>query len=337
VVGPDGGLPQAARKLDNDFSRLFEGELLLSVDTLSIDAASFRQMATVTTSGGATIADQITRTVTDRGKQHNPVTESGGMFVGAVLQATPSRTDAKSLIVGTRIASLVSLSLTPLIIRAISAVREGSAQVDVIGEAVLFSTGPYAVLPADLSERVVLAALDVAGAAPQVARWVKPDSITIILGAGGKSGILCCTEARRRAGAKGVVVGVEFDESAANDVERLDLCDVVVRGDARDAATCMDMVLRATKGKRGDAVFSCVNVANAEMTAILLTRPRGLAYFFAMSTSFTKAALGAEGVGADIDLMIGNGFATDHAAHTLDLLRGNEHLLKLFERRYGAT
>jgi L-erythro-3,5-diaminohexanoate dehydrogenase len=58
-------------------------------------------------------------------------------------------------------------------------------------------------------------------------------------------------------------------------------------------------------------------------------------YFFALSTSFTAAALGAEGVGKDVDLLIGNGYVEGHAEHTLALLRDMERIRELFERRYG--
>jgi L-erythro-3,5-diaminohexanoate dehydrogenase len=94
-------------------------------------------------------------------------------------------------------------------------------------------------------------------------------------------------------------------------------------------------VLEATGGVEADVTISCVNVADAEMAAILVTRDRGVVYFFAMSTSFTRAALGAEGVGKDVDLFIGNGFARGHAEHTLALVRGNPAIRALFEQRYG--
>jgi L-erythro-3,5-diaminohexanoate dehydrogenase len=81
--------------------------------------------------------------------------------------------------------------------------------------------------------------------------------------------------------------------------------------------------------------FSCVNVGDSEMAAILCTRVRGIAYFFAMSTSFTKAALGAEGVGKDVDLMIGNGYAIGHAEHTLAMMRELPAIRAVFEARYG--
>ena len=94
-------------------------------------------------------------------------------------------------------------------------------------------------------------------------------------------------------------------------------------------------VLEATHGREADVTLSCVNVAEAEMGAILVTRDRGVVYFFAMSTSFTRAALGAEGVGKDVDLFIGNGYAEGHAEHTLAMLRDAPALRALFERRYG--
>jgi L-erythro-3,5-diaminohexanoate dehydrogenase len=54
-----------------------------------------------------------------------------------------------------------------------------------------------------------------------------------------------------------------------------------------------------------------------------------------MSTSFTACALGAEGIGADIDIFIGNGYAHGHAEHTLDILRQDDRLRSIFGRRYG--
>lgn len=71
------------------------------------------------------------------------------------------------------------------------------------------------------------------------------------------------------------------------------------------------------------------------MSAILSTKQRGTIYFFAMSTSFTAAALGAEGVGRDIDMFIGNGYAEGHAEHTLDLVRATPALRDVLARRYG--
>jgi L-erythro-3,5-diaminohexanoate dehydrogenase len=343
VIEPRGALPQPAWRLDNDFSRLFAGEVLLAVETLNIDAASFTQMEQE-----GDVVGIVLRTVADRGKQHNPVTGSGGMLLGRVIQvAAPAQraepagglpllaARGEALRVGDRVATLVSLSLTPLRIDRVKEVRQTSAQIDVEGEAVLFASGAYARLPDDLPERLALAALDVAGAAPQVARLVRTDGVVVILGAGGKSGVLCVAEARRTGGPGACVVGLESSPRAADELRTLGLCDAVIAADARDPIAVRRAVLDATGGREADVTFSCVNVPDTELAAILSTRDRGIVYFFAMSTSFTKAALGAEGVGKDVDLFIGNGYAHGHAEHTLALLRDLPAVRALFARRYG--
>ena len=182
---------------------------------------------------------------------------------------------------------------------------------------------------------LALAVLDVAGAAPQVARLVKPGASVCIFGAGGKSGILCAAEARRTGGKTSRVIGIESHAPFANDLRALGICDEVLSLDARDPVAVRSAVLAANIGREVDLSFSCVNVTDAEMSAILVTRDRGIAYFFAMSTSFTKAALGAEGVGKDVDLMIGNGYAHGHADHSLAMMRDMPAIRALFEKRYG--
>ena len=335
AVLPKGSLPQPATRVDNDFSRIYAGELLLSVETLNVDAASFRQMEESAAAGEtkeAAVTRKVLETVRERGKQHNPVTGSGGMLLGRVLQAAPDRRDASSLRTGDRVATLVSLSLTPLRIDRVKAVRLPSAQLDVDGEALLFASGGYARMPDDMADRLALAVLDVAGAAPQVARLAKKGQAVCILGAGGKSGVLCAAEAKRQ-GAR--VIGIEAHAPYADELRALGICDEVVSADARDPVAVRTAVLDANGGREVDLALSCVNVPDAEMSAILVTRDRGTAYFFAMSTSFTKAALGAEGVGKDVDLVIGNGYAHGHAEHTLAMMRELPDVRRLFEKRYG--
>ena len=71
------------------------------------------------------------------------------------------------------------------------------------------------------------------------------------------------------------------------------------------------------------------------MTSVLCTKDDGLVYFFSMATSFTKAALGAEGVGADVTMIVGNGYTKGHAEITLQELRENAELRKIFEELYA--
>ena len=92
--------------------------------------------------------------------------------------------------------------------------------------------------------------------------------------------------------------------------------------------------MAANSGKKVDITINCVSVPGTEMASILCTRDRGKVYFFSMATSFTAAALGAEGVGADVDLIIGNGYAENHSRIALDLIRHNSRLRAILEEMF---
>ena len=344
VIEPVGTLPQAAWRLDNDLGRLYDDEILIDVERLNIDSASFVQMEEGMgddPARQAAVRTLITRTVAERGKQHNPVTGSGGMLLGRVArvgEALRGTGPHATLRVGDRIATLVSLSLTPLVLEEIVSIDLHRHQVAVRGRAVLFESGMWALLPDDLPESVALAALDVAGAAPQVARLVAraraggiAHPTVVVLGCGGKSGLLCSAAARR---AGGRVVGIERSEQAAAGARALGACDAIEIADAADALAVAAAVARAA-GREVDLAVSCVNVPDAEMGAILATRDGGTIYFFSMATSFTKAALGAEGVSRDVDMLVGNGYAPGHAEATLSLIRSEPRLRAIFVERFG--
>jgi L-erythro-3,5-diaminohexanoate dehydrogenase len=314
--------------------RLWDNEILVDVDILNIDSASFTQIKQQAGGDEGRIREIILTTVADRGKQHNPVTGSGGMFIGSIAQVGESLS-GRELKKGDRIASLVSLSLTPLHIDEILEVRLDVDQVVIKGQAILFESGLYAKLPADIPDSLALAVLDVAGAPAQTERLVESDSTVVILGATGKSGVLCAYMARKKLGTGGRLIGLGRSEGKCATLESLGLCDVVLRVDATDALECHDKVAGATDSQMADLVINCVNIPDAEMASILMARERGTIYFFSMATSFTKAALGAEGVGKDVNMIIGNGYAEGHAETALDILRESKAIRELYERLYA--
>jgi L-erythro-3,5-diaminohexanoate dehydrogenase len=235
---------------------------------------------------------------------------------------------------GDHIASLVSLSLTPLKINRIRRIRSEIDRVEIEGQAILFESGIYAKLPADFDEGLALAALDVAGAPAQAAKLIKPTQSVLILGAGGKSGMLVAYEAMKRVGPTGRVVGNVYLSEDESTLKKLKLCHSVFKEDASKPIALLHKALEANFGNEYDVVINCVNIPNTEMATILPCRQEGTVYFFSMATHFGKAALGAEGVGKDVTMIIGNGFTKDHAEITLWELRENQDLRKLFYEKY---
>jgi len=338
VIEPKGVLPQPARVLDNSMDEIWDNELKLDVIRLNVDSASFHQIKTKLEKQGHTdiekaFADHVIDLTERTGKHKNEDTGSGGMLIGRVLEIGPKFEMKDQIKVGDKVASLVSLSLTPLKVKKVKKVYLDKDQVDIEGEAILFNSGVYAKLPDDMDENLALSVLDVAGAPAQVQRLVKEGETAVIIGAHGKSGVLCNAVAKEKAGPNGKVIGIVRKESYIPICKKTG-CDDVVIADATDALAINEGVAKLTDRKLADVVINCVNIEDTEMSTILACKDRGIVYFFSMATSFTKAALGAEGIGADIDMILGNGYAHDHATISLDLLRRNPVLMQLFQDRY---
>ncbi|QIX26688.1 L-erythro-3,5-diaminohexanoate dehydrogenase [Nocardioides sp. JQ2195] len=328
-------LPQAAQRLETR-RELWPDEVRIRVEKLNLDAASYRQLErTHTGPGGEPDGDAIRAAVLDivatRGKMQNPETGSGGMLIGVVEEVGP--TSALGLSVGDRVATLVSLTLTPLVIEDRLAAWDGlGEQVPCDGYAILFGRSIAAVLPDDLDHDLALSVMDVCGAPALTSRVVKQyDAPTVaVIGGGGKSGSLSLAAARHAGAAR--TIGVVPTETEAARLKAAGLADEVVLADARDPLALRTAVTAA--GGPADVTVVCVDVPGCEGGAILSTADQGTVIFFSMATSFSAAALGAEGLAADVTMLVGNGYVPGHAAYALDLLRANAGVRELFEGRH---
>jgi L-erythro-3,5-diaminohexanoate dehydrogenase len=364
-----GVLPQAAWRLDPS-PRAGLDEVRIRVDRLNLDAASYRQLSDASGGDGDAIRAAVRKIIASRGKMHNPVTGSGGMLTGIVEEAGPE--SPLGLKPGDRVATLVSLTLTPLEVYDGLARWDGrSEQVPCDGHAILFSRSIAAVLPPDLPVPLALSVLDVCGAPALTRRVVaglgedfrrescgtpagispappsSPDGpVVAILGAAGKSGSLSAAAAREAGAAR--IIGVVPTEaeaevlrlasasaasavSAATAETPIPLADDIVVADAREPVSLAELITARSGG--ADVTVVCVDVPGCEGGAILSTRQGGTVIFFSMATSFSAAALGAEGAAADVTMLVGNGYVPGHADYALDLIRVNPAVRMLFERR----
>ncbi len=338
VIEPSGVLPQAAWRLDAD-PELHRGEVRVRVRRLNLDAASFRQLWDKHAGDGDAVRAEVLEIVRSRGKMHNPVTGSGGMLVG-VVEAVGAESHHHELEVGDQVATLVSLTLTPLVIEDDLRDWDGrSEQVPCDGHAILFDRTIVAKVPDDLPGPLAMMVMDVAGAPALTARVVagyvaSGHAPTVaVIGGAGKSGSLSLA-ASRRAGASRTV-GVVPVEREAVALRGSGLADVVALADARDPVGLSDAITSALGGS-ADVVVVCVDVPGCEHGAILATGDGGTVIFFSMATSFSTAALGAEGLAADVTMLIGNGFTPGHADLAFDLLRTEPGVAALFSARLAA-
>jgi L-erythro-3,5-diaminohexanoate dehydrogenase len=358
VIEPPGVLPQAAWRLDAS-PVIAPDEVRIRVDRLNLDAASYRQIRESHSGDPGKIRATVLDIITTRGKMQNPVTGSGGMLTGTVDRAGPQ--SPLGLTPGQRVATLVSLTLTPLAITDGLVRWDGqSEQVPCEGHAILFARSIAAVLPDDLPTPLALAVMDVCGAPALTRRVVKKGAVVLVVGAAGKSGSLSAAAARQAGaskvigivpteteaqllrhpkatkdgGAPGTAHGVRRRRETSPAAPESPLVDEIVIADARDPVGLAEKVEAA--GGPADVTVVCVDVPGCEGGAILSTKQGGTVIFFSMATSFSAAALGAEGLAADVTMLVGNGYVPGHADLALDLIRTTPSVRRLFELRVGA-
>ena len=319
-IEPVGSFPQLALRLDANLA-CQANEVEISVDVLHLDASSFRQLREQHGNDESRIGEAVLAIVAERGKMHNPTTNSGGILTGRVTAAGASvpRPPPRDV----RIATLVSLSLTPLRLTRICGVDSTRCELRVEGTAYLFETGAWAAIPSDLPESVSLAAFDVAGAPARVRMRCRPGDRVTIFGAG-RSGILSAVAASE-SGASAITLididGGRLARCAALGIARM----TVLQADARDARAIATLAL-----DKADLTVSCVDAEGIEPACIVATKSDGHVLFFSMVTSFARAALSAEGMGSAATLEIGNGLAANHADYAIAILRNHPQVQRLF-------
>lgn len=329
-------LPQAAQRLDTR-AELWPDEVRVRVERLNLDAASFRQLERTHDGDGDAVRAAVLDIVAARGKMQNPETGSGGMLVGTVEEVGPE--SPLGLEVGDRVSTLVSLTLTPLVIEDDLAGWDGrSEQVPCDGYAVLFGRSIAAVIPDDLDPALSLSVMDVCGAPALTARVVgeyadRGQAPTVaVIGGAGKSGSLSLAAARAAGAAR--TIGVVPHAGEHELLTGAGIADVVTIADARDPIALRDAVTGS--GGPADITVVCVDVPGCEGGAILATAEGGTVIFFSMATSFSAAALGAEGLAADVRMLVGNGYVPGHADLALDLLRTDPAVRAMFEASLAA-
>jgi L-erythro-3,5-diaminohexanoate dehydrogenase len=322
VLEPPGALPQAAVRLDaTPPLRTYEVEL--DVDTLCLDSTSFRQLAEANRHDPLRIGDAILAVVADRGKMHNPVTGSGGILAGSIRAVGEAYPDPPP--VGLRVITLTSLTNTPLRLESVGQLDPDSPHVPVNGTAYLASAIPWTAFPDGISLDAALAAIDVCNAASQTRELIDGDTRTVLVMGGGHAGLVALAAARDSLAPGSSLVLMDSSERVCQRARELGLCDIALCVDLRDPVQAFAHLEQAGLS-RADLTVVVVNSSDCEAAAILLTADHGTVLFFSMATSFTKAALGSDGLSSPARMLVGSGFAPDRGEYALELIGRDERL-----------
>ncbi len=332
VLEPLRSLPQPAERLDAS-GPLRPYEVELAIDRLCLDSTSHRNIRERSDGDPERMAARILEIVGDRGKMHNPETDSGGVALGTVVAVGERREDRPA--VGQRLVTLCSNTLLPLALEAVVRIDPHDPQVEVRGTAFLAGAAAWAPIPDDIPEATALELYDVYSAGSHTRALGPRDGGTVLVLGAGHAGRLACAAARDSL--PGVTIAVvDVDERAAHAIRDAGLADVALAADLRDPVGALGL-LRDAGVAPADLTVVVVNARNCEAAAILATDPAGTILFFSMATGFSTAALTADGVTSTVTMIVGNGYAEDRGAYALDLYRRDERFRGAVEAAHGGV
>ena len=331
--------PACCRRRRSGWTRgpeIWPDEVRIAVERLNLDAASYRQLAEA--HGGDGTAIRRGRARHRRGPAARCRTRSPAPAACSSAWSTRSaRSRPSASQKGDRVATLVSLTLTPLQITDGLADWDGkSEQVPAQGTRSCSPGRSSRSCPDDLKPELSLAVMDVCGAPALTARVVRQyvdkgtKPVVSVIGGAGKCGLAVAGRGAALPAPRG------RSGSCRSRPRRIastgaGLADVVALADARDPVALAKAVEEA--GGPADITVVCVDVPGCEHGAVLSTAAGGTVIFFSMATSFSAAALGAEGLAADVTMLVGNGYVPGHADYAMELLRAEPGVRGLFESR----
>lgn len=325
-VEPENSFPNLAWKLNNS-TKIFDSEILVEVSLLNIDSNSFKQIYVECQGNIDAIKKKIFEIVTTRGKMHNPITGTGGILYGEVIEIGSCYFNEYNLSIGDKIISLSSLTLNPLYIDEIINIDIHTGQVDIKGKAILFSHSPLIKAPMELPIKLLLAVLDEAGAAIQSYNLTSQYNNILIIGASGKIGLMCAYAIRKKISRNGRLIGIrssngdkKFKEDLKNIFDNVYYLDVLKPIEALNTINEYE--------KDFDLVINCMNIVGTEMFSILSTKETGNLYLANLGNNYKSICSSAEGLARDINIIAYKGFSKGHADFTIGLLRENPELIK---------
>ncbi len=316
-LDPPQALPHIARVLDATTAPTAY-EAALAVETLAIDATSFRVIRERCQGDPERMGALIASIVAQHGKLQNPWTGSGGVLIGRLAIVGGDHVN-HDLSVGDLVVPLASLIAIPLALDAVGPVDPFDPHVPVRGRAIITGSMLCVRVPDDLPREVSLTALDVYPAASHVRELAAPGAHVLVLGSG-HAGLLALAAAREAVGGDGALSVVDVSPEALALARTIDPAVTTLCADATDPLSVVgELVARGLA--RADLTLQCTSVPGAEGTAILATAQRGTVLFFSTATKFAAAALGADAVGSQAKLVIPNGLTDDRGEYAFDLLR----------------
>ncbi len=323
VMEPKAVLPPSAWRLDNRRD-IEPGEIRISVRRIHLEATSFKQISLECSNDEEKMRRKILDITLQRGKLHNPVTNTGGMLYGVVEEIGSEYPNEKNLKVGDEILCNASLSGIPLSLAAVGEIYRAYTQVEAEGYAIAFGKIPLIRRPAGLPVDLLLFALNESGTLYRVGREAVGKKNILVVGNNMMMNLLFGYAARKMAGGEAEIHCLLDSKT-----------DIAIRGRSFEALMkeVFDQIhhvdilkpvdcIRQLNAEGGfDLSVNCADIPGAETVNVLATRSGGTVIFANFINNYNIALYITESTSRQLNIICAEGYTEAYDEFDIQMVR----------------
>ncbi|MGC2873201.1 sigma-54 interaction domain-containing protein [Ihubacter sp. mB4P-1] len=323
VLEPQHVLPTSAWRLDNSRTIAAE-EIRVDIRRIHIEGTSFKQICLEANNNEKRIRQKIMDIVIRRGKLHNPVTDTGGLFYGVVAEIGSEYENKKGFVPGDEVLCNASLASVPIYIDKILSIDRAFGQVEIEGYAVLYNEVPLVRRPEGIPINLLLFAFDESGTLYRISNTAVGKRKFLVVGNNLLSNLL---------------FGYAIRKVAREDAEVVCLLDrktdMVLKGRSIDELISrvftevhyVDILkpMECLEDLKADALFdlsvNCADIPGAETINILATKSGGTVVFANLINNYNIALYITESISRQLDIRCADGYLEAYDEFDIEIVK----------------
>ena len=323
VLEPQHVLPTSAWRLDNSRA-IAKDEIRVDVKRIHLEGTSFKQICMESNDNDQRIKQKIMDIVMRRGKLHNPVTDTGGLFYGVVSEIGPKFDNVKEFVPGEEVVCNASLASIPIFIQKIISIDKAFGQIEVEGYAILYNEVPLVRRPQGIPINLLLFTFNESGTIYRITNTAVGKKKFLIVGNNLLSNLL---------------FGYAIRKVAREDAEVVCLLDkktdVVLKGktineliskvfteiryvDILKPIECLEQLKVQSLF---DLSVNCADIPGAETINILATKSGGTVVFANLINNYNIALYITESISKQLDIRCADGYLEAYDEFDIEIIK----------------
>lgn len=323
VLEPQHVLPTSAWRLDNSRA-IEEGEIRVDIRRIHIEGTSFKQICLEANNNEQRIRQKIMDIVIRRGKLHNPVTDTGGLFYGVVAEIGSAYDNKKGFVPGDEVLCNASLASVPIYIDKILSVDRAFGQVEVEGYAVLYNEVPLVRRPEGIPINLLLFAFDESGTLYRISNTAVGKRKFLVVGNNLLSNLLFGYAIRKVAREDAEVVCL-LDRKTDMVLKGQTIDDLIARVFTEVHYVDILKPMECLADLEADALFdlsvNCADIPGAETINILATKSGGTVVFANLINNYNIALYITEAISRQLDIRCADGYLEAYDEFDIEIVK----------------